>query len=402
MSNAAEAAPNAVQDFSRAVDERPRKGERFESDNVERLIKSAIDDRLTPGMVVSVYQFGVPLFRHATGQLAFQDEKRHPVKSHTVYDIGSLTIPLITVPMLIRLAGMGRFRLEDRVSRHLQNFGVNGKGKITVGQILSHAAGYPDYYAFYEELRRENSGSRLGILTSRGAREFVINSIQRGETSYEAGSRTVPSQLSYMLAGALVETLSAQPLERAVVQLVTSPLGMKSTGFIDVELLKRRQVGILMEMVAPTGKCSWRGREMWGEVSDENCWAMGGIAGHSGIFSCAEDLQIVANELLRGLKGGSEYFQARPTREFLLEGEKHLADEMHRGFAPAQSRFFELGTPAKPGVVGLGSDTGCSVLLDPDRQLSVILLANPKHVSANLRKYTEWRKSLHEAIGKAV
>jgi CubicO group peptidase (beta-lactamase class C family) len=295
-----------------------------------------------------------------------------------------------------------KMRLEDRISRYIQGFGVLGKAPITVGQLLSHSSGLPHWHPYFEELLRHNTGSRLGILTSKGARDYVYNSINRSALKSEPGTRQTYSDVGFILLGELIETLTGLPLDKAAIRYVFQPLGLRSTSFIDLALVKRRGIQPVQDVIAPTEDCPWRKRVLCGEVHDDNAWAMGGIAGHAGLFTSARDLHRFASTIVSSSRGECDFLKEETVNQFWQRPE-HFSEGSWKFGWDTPSRDNGLGESAlSAGAVGHCGFTGCSLWIEPERDLHVILLSNRIHPSRSNKKIFAFRAELHNAVLHAV
>ena len=375
---------------------------------VQNLCEKALQDGVFPGCVVSVGRNGSELFKQAFGlQTLIKDKDKEAelprMKVSTVFDIASVTT-LITTAVLMRLVDNGRISLNDHISRYIQSFGVNGKSNITIRQLLNHTSGLPAWHAYFEELVKLHLGERRGILTSSGAKDYIFNLINRSQVRSEPGSKQVYSEIGdngFILAGNLIETITGQSLDKAVRKYVTQPLGMQNTSYIDLALIRRRGILPVKDLIAPTENCPWRKRILCGEVQDGNAWAMGGIAGHSGIFSDAEDLHIFASQLLQAYNGGSSFLSAGTVRDFF---------QLPEGFSEGWCCGFDM--PSKENglsdsrisasSVGINGFTGCSLWMDLERGIDIVLLSNSIHPSEANRKIKGFRPILFDAIIQAV
>src|SRR6185369_991449 len=131
-----------------------------------------------------------------------------------------------------------------------------------------------------------------------------------------AGARTIYSDLGFMLLGAVLEEVSGTSLDRFCHERIYKPLGLRSTSFVDLSLLRTRRLEPIAEMIAPTEHCPWRRRVLCGEVHDDNAYAMGGVAGHAGLFSSARDIDRIATVLRESYEGQSLFLPAPIVREF--------------------------------------------------------------------------------------
>ena len=351
-------------------------------------------DRLVKDGVYS----GVVLFASKDGrrEVGIVNGQRIPVATNaalfadTVFDIGTATGTLVTTMLLMRLFEQGRFRLEDRVSRFLQGMGIAGKSSTTMAHLLAHTAGLSQSLPLYEELVRLNSGPRMGMLASSGAKQHVYAQILKAPLRYEPGTRHMPTELGYILLGQICENISALPLDRAFQKLIAQPLALKSSSFIDLSLIKQRGYQPATELFAATGECPKRNRMMCGELSDPTAWAMGGVSGHAGLFSIAADLEKIAAEMNDAYRGQGKIF-TRPTLEAFWKPRTTLP-------AAQESEPTKLGweTPSQENglaevgfsktACGVFGDTGCGVWIDPERSLSFVLLTTPANASGHSKR----------------
>ncbi len=372
---------------------------------VSALMKRAVDEGVFPGAVLTVGKGGQIVHREAVGFKSLESSKNPnplPMTIDTVFDIASLTEVLITTTILMKLIEANQIRLDDRISRYIQPFGVFGKSPITIAQVLSHRSGLPHWLPFYEDLLRENAGARMGILTSRGARDFVYNQINRAELKYAPGGKQVYSDVGFILLGHLVEVLTGLGLEKAAQRFVFQPLGLKSTSFIDLSMVRRRGIHPVTDLIAPTEECSWRKRMLCGEVHDDNAWAMGGIAGHSGVFSTAFDLHVFARELLASFHRQSNFISRNVLDVFWAPGETGGESAWRLGWdSPSEENGMQPAKLSK-NAIGICGFTGCSLWLEPQQAIDIVLVSNRVHPSRANKKIRNFRPQLHEAVVRAV
>lgn len=381
--------------------------EHFESalNEVSDCVEKAVQDGVFPGCVVLVGCRGSIVYHRAFGSKALKyddGEEPSPMQADTVFDIASVTNVLVTTTLLMQLVEMGRLRLDDRVSRYIQGFGVYGKSPITVRQVLAHASGLAHWHPYFEELLKVNAAVRRGIMTSRGAKEFVHNSINRAQLKYEPGTRQLYSDLGFMLLGHLIEVLTGLKLDKAAQRYVFQPLGLKATSYIDLTLIRRRGIHPVRDLIAPTEECPWRRRVLCGEVHDDNAWAMGGIAGHSGVFSTAADLHLFAAEMLKASLGRSAFLKQETIRHFWNAGRTSPVEGWRYGWDSPSKENGLSESRLSPGAVGQNGFTGCSIWLEPEQGLDIILLSNRIHPTRSNRKIRAFRPVLIDAVLAAM
>ena len=375
---------------------------------VTALLHKGVEDGVFPGAVLLVARDGHVMYHKAAGAKSIRLSKEvepRPMTPDTVFDLAGLTQAIGTATLFMRLIESGKVKLEDRATIYLQGFSVHHKSPITIGDLLAHNSGLAASSPFYEDLIRENAGARLGILTSKGARDYVINAINRSSLKIPPRTRQVPSEIGYILLGHIAEVLTGLSLEKALHKYVVAPLGLKTTSYIDLSLIRRRGIQPVTDLIAPTEQCAWRQRLVWGEVHDDNAWAMGGIAGHSGIFSTAFDVHILARELLFASRGGSNFLK-RETVHTFFKGPSSLTE----GGDPPTYRYGwdapnrdngMLESGLSSAAVGINGFTGCSLWLEPERGVEILLLSNRVHPSRSNRKISTFRPQLYAAVLQA-
>lgn len=368
--------------------------------DVSRLLQQGVDVQAFPGAVFEVYQGGSCLVSEAVGARSFgEGTEPQPILSRdTVYDVAGLTAAVITSTMIMKLVEAGKLKLDDRVSRYVQGFGVNGKSAITVQDLLAHTSGLVAWAPFFEELVKLNAGSRMGMLTSRGAKEYVYNVINRSSLKYQPRSRQLYSDVGLIVLGEVVEILTGMSLDKAAQKMILQPLGLKGTSFIDLTMVKRRGIHPVLDLIAPTEDCPWRKRILCGEVHDDNAWAMGGVAGHSGLFTMARDLGTFASELLKCFRGSGTFLRRQTVKGFWARPDAHfeLSHTLGWEIPNRDNGLLEVGF--SESAVGVTSFTGCALWIEPEKDLALVLMTNRIHPSRSNRKIVAFRQELFRTV----
>ena len=298
----------------------------------------------------------------------------------SVFDVASLTKPLVAALFFI-LDRQGRLSPEGRLADILPAASPDPAfGRVLFSHLLSHTSGLPAYRRLYAELREaeEKEGRRL-----RGTAEGhdrIVDAILSMRLDSEPGAACVYSDLGYILLGRAVEIASFGTLDRLLRRELAEPLGMVDTGYLPLSSMSECETGRLVS----TGFSGERGREKVGEVDDENAAAMGGVAGHAGVFSTARDLFLFARELLRALRGEGGVL----TRASAMRMTERAAQPPGCPRTPGWDTPTPPGGGKSPGAVSQAgrrfSDrsvghlgyTGCSVWIDLAREATVVLLTN--------------------------
>jgi uncharacterized protein YbbC (DUF1343 family)/CubicO group peptidase (beta-lactamase class C family) len=325
---------------------------------LDALVAEAIGARKLPGCVVAIGDGdGVQLTR-AYGDRALVPQ-REAMTEDTVFDLASLTKPLVTASAVMRLVDDRKLRLDDRASRYVKALDRHGTRAITVRQLLLHTAGLPHV----NPIRDYEQGPRAALA--------AILAVSPATTP---GSRFLYSDIGYLWLGQVVERAAGEPLAAYVQRELFQPLGMNDTRFAPpVELLAR---------IAPTEITDQRGRQpvlIRGVAHDPRAYRLGGMAGHAGLFSTARDLTRFARMLLGGgaLDGTrvlSEAAVAEMTRPV------RAGDALRALGWDVRSEYSRLrGTLLSERAFGHGGYTGTSLWIDPSRDLFVLFLSNRVH-----------------------
>lgn len=377
--------------------------------NVTSFLLEGVEDGVAPGMVLLAGRAGQVVYSNAVGKRYVKqrgsdasDDASNIMSQDTVFDVASLTSLVVTTTLVMRLVENGKLKLDDKVSRYIQGFSVLGKSQITIANLLSHTSGIASWAPLFEELVKANSGSRLGILTSKGAKDYILNSLVRMPLKHEPGTKQVYSELGYILLGYIVEMLTGVTLDKAAHKIIFQPLTMKSSSYIDLSMIKRRGIHPVTDLIAPTEDCPWRKRILCGEVHEDNAWAMGGVAGHSGLFTNAFDLHIFASEILAACGNNSSYLKRQTLSDFWRipdvvnpEGWRYGWDSVSRENGMDDSRLSK-------NAVGICGFSGCSLWLEPENSVDIILMTNRIHPSRSNKKIIAFRSELHSLVSDAL
>ena len=369
---------------------------------VDVVLEEAVRDGTFPGAVVLVRQDGEVVYRKAHGYRSLEPE-RTPLNEDTVFDLASLTKPLATTVALMRFVAEKKIRLDDRISRFFPNFGTCGKTATTIRQLLSHSSGLPAWRPYCEELRAQKQKvARLATLGSQSARDFIYAQIQREKAEYEPGAGALYSDLGFMLLGALIEDMSGTSLDQYCWNKIYRPLGLQAIGFINLEALRQIKDETATEMIAPTERCPWRGRILCGEVHDDNAYAMGGVAGHAGLFAPIDEVDRLVSTLVECHAGAHPFLPADVVRDFWTVNTAVPDSTWACGWdtpSPQGSSAGEFFSSRSIGHLGF---TGTSVWIDLERNIHIIMLSNRVHPRRENEKLTAFRPILHNAVMKTL
>jgi serine-type D-Ala-D-Ala carboxypeptidase len=319
---------------------------------IDHVIQRGIKAGGYPGAAVVVGRRGAAVWEKGFGRLGWSSSSLPVSAEKTIYDLASLTKVVGTTTALMVLYDEGKISLDAPVAQYLPDFTGGAKDRVTVRMLLEHRSGLPAGRDIW----------RMAA-TPAEARAVVIST----PLACDPGRCYEYSDLGADILGFVVESVSGQRLDEFLSQRVWQPLGMTDTYFLPADSLRTR--------IAPTELAPPRGYPLRGEVHDENAFALGGVAGHAGLFSTAADLSVFAQMMLNG----GEY-----------NGTRIVADSTVVLFSKRAAGTRALGwdTCGGSGSCGqyLGEDayghtgfTGTSLWIDPERDMFVVLLTNRVH-----------------------
>ncbi len=350
--------------------------ERLET--IDRVVQRGLDAGGYPGAAVVVGRKGATVWQKGFGHLGWTAGSPAVDPDQSIYDLASLTKVIGTTTAAMILFDEGKLVLDEHVSHYLPNFTGGEKDQITVRMLLEHRSGLPAGRDLWRHAH-----------TPEEARQLVLDT----PLEYRPDHGQIYSDLGADILGWVVEAAAGKPLDRFLAERVFTPLGMHDTGF--------RPSDSLVYRIAPTEVSPPRGYPVRGEVHDENAFALGGVAGHAGLFGTANDLAVFAQMMLNG---GT------------YEGTRIISDSTVHLFTARASGDRALGWEVADGTHGAGSYlsgsayghtgfTGTSIWIDPEREMFVILLTNRVHAARAKRPakvIADVRADLADAAALAV
>ncbi len=318
---------------------------------LDAIVRDAIHDDQIPGAVVLVWHNGQVVYRRAFGNRALEP-RREPMTLDTIFDVASLTKVVATTTAVMQLVQKGEVRLNDPVAKYLPEFAVNGKEEITVRNLLTHFSG----------LRAD-----IDLTPPWEGRDTALRMVFAETPAYSPGSRFLYSDTNFIALGALVERVSGTTLDAYCARKIFTPLEMTHTRFLPPAAWRRR--------IAPT-EDDEQGKMLRGVVHDPRARRMGGVAGHAGVFSTADDLSKFGQALLNG----SPILSPEIVEKMTTPQQPPTAPVL-RGFgwdidSPFSSNRGELLPVGSFGHTGF---TGTSIWIDPTTRTFIILLTNSVH-----------------------
>ncbi len=328
-----------------------------DTEAIDSALQRAIQEHRLPGAVVLIGHHGHVVFRKAYGMRSLEPQ-RETMTLQTGFDMASLTKPLITATAIMQLFEQGKLRLDDPVAEYLPDFATHGKSNITIRNLLTHYSGLPADL----DLKDIWSGKDEGYRRAMDSTPVTAPGVQ---FRY--------SDINFIVLGALVEKVSGDSLQIFAEKRIIKPLGLQHTDFLPAAEER--------SSIAPT-QYDEQHQMLRGVVHDPTSRRMGGVAGHAGLFSTADDVSVYAQNLMDKLAGRPSRFPLKrltllkmttpgtPATGTALRG---LGWDIESPFSSNRGELFPVGSFGHTGF------TGTSLWIDPSSDTYVIVLANAVH-----------------------
>ena len=365
---------------------------------IQAALQSAVDDGVFPGAQLAVRLHGELPCVMVAGRLS-SEPPGLPVQSSTIYDLASLTKPLATVTSVLLLIQRGKMTLGDSVQEIITELEGLPIGQVTVRDLLTHRSGLPGWRPLYERLDGRGTSSGLSG-EDVSVKQHVLDMIRDEPLIYRPGERCVYSDLGFMLLGFLVERLSGMALDRWCEDAIFRPLQADPMMFCPLagggQLEVMRPI-VDVSRIAPTEQDERRNRLLRGEVHDENAAAMGGVAGHAGLFGTVESVLAVSGAWLRGYHGRASILEEELVKQFTTRQESAAQSSWALGWDTPSSPSSSGSSFSKRSFGHLGY-TGTSLWIDPLCELEVVLLSNRVHPNRRNEKIKVFRPWIHDLV----
>ena len=343
------------------------------NDQLTTFLEEHIKTGEFPSAVYLVAERDEIVFTDALG-LSVVEPYRVANKIDTIYDLASLTKPLVTALLCARRIELGELTLDSSVSHYLGEFDRTDKQTITIRELLTHTSGLPAWRPLY--------------LLTEDEPERAAGAIANLDLEYKPGTRVVYSDMGYIALGILLERMSHQSLADMAKREIFEPLKLAQT-FFNPELALQTGIAACetgnayeLDMCKQSGAGEYansRQRLIWGEVHDGNAYFLGGAAGHAGLFSTARETFLIAQQFIGESTTLLTPETCRLFRENMTEG---LEEARSIGWQLAATKDSTGGADLPPDSFGHNGFTGTCVWIDPSHRRVFILLTNRTHAHA--------------------
>ncbi|HEV7649403.1 MAG TPA: serine hydrolase [Actinophytocola sp.] len=343
------------------------------------LFSGAVSLLAHDGVVVKRATAGYALRYADAAGTELPDADKVAMRTNTIFDMASVS-KLFTSIIVMQLVESGRVDAQAPVATYLPEFGVNGKESITVAQLLTHTSGLVSWLPLW---------SAYPDVPSRIAAVMDVAPHNPPGSTYEY------SDLNLITLGVMVERLTGKTLDRLVAERITRPLRLVDTGYNPPASKLDRIAATEYEAAPPRGMVR-------GSVHDENAWSLGGVAGHAGVFSTADDMAVLAQTILNGgTYRGHRILRESTVTAMLTNHNQSFPGDDH-GFGFELNQMWYMGGLSGPRTAGHTGFTGTDLVIDPASRSFAILLTNRVHPSRDWGSINIARETLCTGLAKAL
>lgn len=323
-----------------------------------------------PSAVYLVAEHGRTKFAEALGE-AVREPESYPAKLETIYDLASLTKPLVTGLLCARLVELGELTIDSSIGQYLPEFDRPDKNQITIRELLTHTSGLPAWRPLY-------------ILTNNS--DAALAAIANEPLEHQPGTRVVYSDLGFIVLGFLLQKLTGLSIDQLARRDIFERLHLRQTYFNPEQAMRTGVAACEIGNAYERDMCerdssinrydSWRQGVIWGQVHDGNAFFLGGAAGHAGLFSTAGETLRLANQFIGGCSELLSQETCRLFRQNMTEG---LNEARSFAWQLAATKGSTAGPPLPPDAFGHTGFTGTSCWVDSHQERVFILLTNRTH-----------------------
>jgi CubicO group peptidase (beta-lactamase class C family) len=351
------------------------------------ILDQGVKDAVAPGFVAGFWSHENPdrALISAAGQRRIHPSAQ-PMLPDTIFDLASIAKAYATAMLAAVLVDRGWLSYDAPVKAFFPEY---RHSEILVSHLLSHTAGFAAWAPYWEKLRAlytpRTVESRSIAERQKQVRQWVL-----AETpEVGVGERALYSDISFLLLGFVLEEITQMPLDQAVRHFVWDSLGVERSYYVHIT---RRAKSIHDENVAATEDSSWRGGVLQGQVHDDNCWAMGGYAGHAGVFGDARDLLHFARRLFSG------FLSPQTLSRMWTPVSRPSGCTRTLGWDTPAPKESLVGDKISRSAVGHWGYTGTGLWIDPHARFAVTLLSNRVHPTRENTRMKEFRPRFHDAL----
>lgn len=366
----------------------------MKSEQISTYLQSRIEAKDFPSAVYLIAERDEILFQDALGFAVIEPEKIE-AKTDTIYDLASLTKPLVAGLLAAKLIERGELKLSDKIATYFSEFDSVEKREISVKDLLTHRAGFTSWLPFY--LISGSASENLNYIASRSLENPVRSKVVYGDPNF-------------LILTALIEKVYAAPINEATRTEIIAPLALENTFFNPPESLRRKiaasergnefEKELSLSLGFDIGDYNWREYRIWGEIHDVNCHFMNGVSGHAGLFSNAHETFRIAQQFLAE---ETVLLNAETCKLFRTNFTEDLNEARSISFQLAATDNSTAGKLLSKDSFGHLGFTGTSLWIDPTKERIYILLTNRTHArDLPFANINDTRRQFHELAAQVL
>ena len=340
------------------------------------VVQHGVEARAFPAAVVEAGSRTQVLWQQPFGRLDYEPESP-PTQTGTIFDLASLTKVIATTSLVMNLVERRVLGLSDPIRTWIPEWRGNDREDVTVRALLTHSSGLTAWLPFY----RDHTG-----------RQEFQHAICSLPLEYRPDTQALYSDLGFMLLGFIIEDAGGDPFDAQATRLLST---------VTPAPLMFSPPAPLRRSIAPTEHDQWRGRRLVGEVHDENCWALGGAAGHAGLFGTAQAVGDFARVILNALNGTDSRLATAATIRLFVRRWSASTGSRALGWDTMLTTS-SCGTQMSAAAFGHTGFTGTTLWIDPERGVYVVLLTNRVNPTRQNTAIQNIRPAFHDAVLSAL
>ncbi len=350
---------------------------------IDEIFITALNNNVFPGASFSFSKWLGNGYEQVDGCYGFAELTpcKKQLGQYHIFDLASLTKPLATVPVLLHLFEKKLLAPHTRLS-DIYSFCPSDKSKITIQQLMSHCAGFIPHREYFR---------KLIFIPDKDRKEYLLKCLLGENLLAEPGEKHCYSDLGFILLGLIVEKITARDISELAETSIYRPLELHNDLFFPALCEKGNKPYVSTE------KCLWSEKMLCGTVHDDNCRALGGVAGHAGLFGTLKGVRIFCEQLLDQWKGRGQH--PSYSNDILQSTLKRVGNSTWTmGFDMVSQKGSSSGTYFSTGSVGHLGFTGTSFWIDPVKECVAVLLTNRVHPYRDNWKIKKFRPVFHDLL----
>lgn len=370
--------------------------------DIDRCIQTLVAEK-TCSAAACIASVGGRIFHRGIYGCAVAPPPVRKVGIDTYFDLGALTQPLATGLAALELASRGRLDLGASIATTLPELRDAKFGAMTIDMLLDHSSGLPATRKFWEEIAAEEAKLRpeLKTMGTRKAAAKVRKRILDLRLDAEPGTKAIESDIGFMVLGWIIEHILQTPLDVFLKRDVYRELGLDDSLFFVRHDEPAAKVGP-RRVFAATEQSEWREKLLQGQVQDSNAWAMGGVAGHAGLFGSIDAVWTLVHMLWQSYAGNGRHFLAGPVRRFWTRSKRFRGTTRTLAWDTPPAHQAQAGKRFSLNSVGLAAANGCTIWVDLATDIIGVVLTNAAHPTLEGKEdsLNRFRPRVYELIAK--